>query len=77
MPRSQPGAVLHDEAEVAQRAVRMARDGSVTTSDGSVLALVVATICLHGDSPGAVQRATAVRAAMLAAGVPLAPFANA
>jgi UPF0271 protein len=72
--RNRPGAVLHDPTEVAARALRMVREGTVVTIDGSVLVLDVATICLHGDTPGAVEMAQAVRAAMQDAGVELAPF---
>lgn len=72
--RNRPGAVLHDPTQVAARAVRMVREGTVVTIDGSVLSLDVATLCVHGDSPGAVEMARAVRAAMLDAGVELAPF---
>lgn len=72
--RSKPGAVLHDPAQVAARALRMVCEGTVVTIDGSVLALDVATICVHGDSPGAVEMALAVRATMQDAGVELAPF---
>jgi UPF0271 protein len=56
MPRSEPGSVFHDAEVIAARAVEMARAG------------VVASVCVHGDSPGAVQSATAVRAALERAG---------
>lgn len=72
--RNRPGAVLHDPAQVAARALRMVREGTVVAVDGSVLMLDVTTICLHGDTPGAVEIAQAVRAAMQDAGVELAPF---
>ncbi|MDQ1688096.1 MAG: 5-oxoprolinase (ATP-hydrolyzing) subunit [Frankiaceae bacterium] len=62
-PRSQPGAVIDDPQEVARRAVAMARSGDVDS------------LCVHGDTPGAVHIAVAVRAALNAAGVELAPFA--
>ncbi len=72
--RAQPGAVLRDPAQIAERALRMAREGTMIARDGSVLELAVDTICIHGDSPGAVEIARAVRAAFDAGGVPLAPF---
>jgi UPF0271 protein len=67
------GAVLTDSAAVAERAVAMARDGAVTAVDGSRLELGADTLCLHGDTPGAVDHAKAVRAALEAAGIRVAP----
>ena len=68
-PRGRPGAVLEDSAAVAERAVRMARDGEVVAVDGSTVAVRPDTICLHGDTPGAVEHARAVRAALEATGI--------
>lgn len=73
VPRREPGAVLTDPAEVAARAVRMAA-GSVVATDGSELALDAVSTCLHGDTPGAAALARAVRSALTAAAVPVAPF---
>lgn len=67
--RTLPGAVFENSAVVAERAVQMARDGAVVAFDGSTLAVRAETICLHGDTPGAVAHARAVRAALAAAGV--------
>jgi 5-oxoprolinase (ATP-hydrolysing) subunit A len=75
MPRSEPGALVAEPGEVARRAVRMARDRTVQAADGSVVPCPVESICLHGDTPGAVALALRVRAALSAAGVALAPFA--
>jgi UPF0271 protein len=75
MPRSQAGSVLHDPAEVAARAVRMAVLGEVEASDGSVVELGARSICVHGDTPGAVEMARLVRTALTGSGVGLAPFA--
>jgi len=61
-PRSAPGAVLHDPAAAAAQAVRLARSG-------------VRSVCVHGDSPGAVGIAAAVRRALEGDGWTLAPFA--
>ena len=69
--RRLPGAVLTDSAEVAARAVAMAR-GRVVAGDGATLPLAADTLCLHGDTPGAVEHAIAVRAALEAAGIRLA-----
>jgi UPF0271 protein len=74
VPRSQPGSVLSDPQQVAERALKMATERTVVAVDGSLLSLAVDTICIHGDSPGAVESARAVRAAMLASDVALTPF---
>ena len=67
--RSLPKSVLTDSAAIVARAVAMARDGRVTASDGSAIDLRADTLCLHGDTPGAVEHARAVRAALAAAGI--------
>ena len=74
VPRSSPGALVTDVAAVAARAVRMAVDGVVEAVDGSVIPMPVESLCVHGDTPGAVHMARAVRAALLAAGVTARPF---
>jgi 5-oxoprolinase (ATP-hydrolysing) subunit A len=66
--RSEPDAVLADPAAAAAQALTLAR-GAVVASDGSVLTLWVDTLCIHGDSPGAVAIATAVRTAMAEVGI--------
>ncbi|HWD55874.1 MAG TPA: 5-oxoprolinase subunit PxpA [Acidimicrobiales bacterium] len=66
--RATPGAVLRDEAEAAGQALSLAR-GAVCASDGSILTLWVDTLCIHGDSPGAVAIATAARRALTDAGI--------
>lgn len=74
VPRSQPGALLHDPDEVTARVLRMVTDGVVTAVDGTDVRVHAESACVHGDSPGAVDMATAVRAGLEAAGVPLRPF---
>ncbi len=74
--RSQPGALITDPAEVAARAVAMARDGSVVASDGSVIKLNARTLCVHGDSAHAAETARAVRAAIEAAGIEVSPLSD-
>lgn len=74
VPRTDPGALLHDPAEVAARMVRLATEGRVTAVDGTDVAVPAESICTHGDSPGAVEMARAVRAALTEAGVDIAPF---
>jgi UPF0271 protein len=75
LPRDVPGAVVTDLEAVAERAVRMAVKGEVLTDDGSVVLVTTESICVHGDTPGAVEIAKAVRTALEGAGVELAPFA--
>ncbi|MFD2764006.1 LamB/YcsF family protein [Micromonospora eburnea] len=74
VPRSAPNALVTDPDEVAVRAVQMATEGTVVAVDGSVVPCVVESICLHGDTPGAVRCAELVRAALIDAGVSLTPF---
>ncbi|MPY81615.1 MAG: hypothetical protein GEV04_25265, partial [Actinophytocola sp.] len=62
--RRQPGAVLDDSDEVARRCVRMATEGEIVAVDGTVIPVDADSICVHGDSPGAVDMAKAVRAAL-------------
>ena len=71
--RRLPGAMIHEPDEAARRALRMVTDGRVTAIDGTELSMRVDTICLHGDEPGAVDRARAIRAALDGAGVTVAP----
>ncbi|WP_067814496.1 LamB/YcsF family protein [Actinomadura kijaniata] len=73
--RREPGAVVHDTDAVVERAVRMATDGTVVAVDGSVVRLDARSVCVHGDTPGAVELARAVRSALEAAGVTPRPFA--
>jgi 5-oxoprolinase (ATP-hydrolysing) subunit A len=73
--RREPGAVLGDPERVAARALRMATEGRIETADGGEVAVEVRSLCVHGDTPGAVELARAVRAALEGAGVALEPFA--
>ena len=77
VPRGRPGALVTDPDEVARRAVRMAVRGTVIAVDGTEVGCAVESVCVHGDTPGAVGLARAVRAALTTAGVPLAPFSRA
>ena len=74
VPRSQPGAVISDVDTVVARTVRMATAGQVHAQDGTVIPAAVESICLHGDTPGAVTLARRIRAGLLDAGVALEPF---
>ena len=72
--RREPGAVLHDPSEIGQRVVGMVSAGQVTAIDGTQIAIDVKSVCVHGDSPGAVQIATAVRDQLKAAGTDIEAF---
>jgi len=69
VPRTQPGAVLHDASAVVERSLQLVTEGTVTAITGEQLRLEADTICLHGDTPGAVELAAALRAAFERAGV--------
>jgi UPF0271 protein len=74
VPRSQPGAVIHDPGAVVSRVCDMLRRGCVTAIDGTELPLAMDSLCLHGDTPGAVALARSLRAAIEAEGWRIAPF---
>ena len=71
--RQMPGAVLHDEAAIAARAVGLALKGEIVAADGSAIRTTARSLCIHGDTPGAVAVARAVKAALLPAGVEVRP----
>ena len=75
VPRTAANALVTDPEEVAARAVRMASERTVVAVDGSLVPCQVESICLHGDSPGAVGSAALVRAALIDAGITPMPFA--
>jgi UPF0271 protein len=75
VPRTEAGALVQDERTVVERAVRMATEGVVVAVDGTAVDVAVASVCLHGDTPGAVGLARAVRAALEEAGVAVTAFA--
>jgi 5-oxoprolinase (ATP-hydrolysing) subunit A len=75
VPRSQPGAVLHEPDQIARRCVALAIGEEITDVDGRALLLTPASVCVHGDTPGAADLARRARAALVDAGVTLSPFA--
>jgi len=75
--RRRPDAMLHDPEEIAKRCVAMASGDPVTDVEGGQLRLQPGSICVHGDTAGAVDIARRVRAALTDADVTLAPFAPA
>ena len=72
--RRERNAVLHDPAEIAERVASMVNAGRVAAVDGSTIPITVESVCVHGDSPGAVQIANAVRDRLVADGVELQAF---
>ncbi|MBB5376494.1 UPF0271 protein [Deinococcus metalli] len=73
-PRSMPGSSIHDPQEAARRAVMLVTEGRIEALDGGVFECRTDTLCIHGDNPHAVEIARAVRAALEARGVAVAPF---
>lgn len=74
VPRTEPGAVLHDPTLVAERVRRMVVDGEFDAVDGSTLKIAAASVCVHGDSPAAVDMAAAIRALLESSDVEITPF---
>ncbi|MDQ4024448.1 MAG: LamB/YcsF family protein [Actinomycetota bacterium] len=75
VPRSEPGAVLHDADTVARRMLRLVTESVVEAVDGNTMPVRADSICVHGDSPGAVAMAERIRDAFAAEGIVVAPFA--
>lgn len=75
--RREAGAVLHDAEQVAQRMLRLVESGTVEAIDGSITRIEAESICVHGDSPGAIQMAREVRQLLEQSGVSLQAFAGA
>lgn len=72
--RRETGAVLHDAGTIAGRVASMVGAGHVAAVDGSTIPITVESVCVHGDSPGAVQIAVAVRERLTADGIDLRAF---
>ncbi|MDR2853632.1 MAG: LamB/YcsF family protein [Burkholderiaceae bacterium] len=75
--RRAPGAVLHDADQIAERMLRWLREGALQAADGGAVRVQAQSICVHGDSPGAVAIARRLRERLTQAGVRIAPFAEA
>ena len=73
VPRSRPDALLHDAEESAERVLRMLREGKVRSVDGVDVYVRAETICVHGDTPGAVDFACALRSQLEKEGVTIRP----
>ncbi|MET9546410.1 5-oxoprolinase subunit PxpA [Streptomyces sp. NPDC006627] len=75
VPRGSEGAVITEADAVVERSLGMARSGTVTSRTGREIPVRARSLCLHGDTPGAVELARRVRARLEAAGVRVAAFA--
>jgi 5-oxoprolinase (ATP-hydrolysing) subunit A len=75
VPRGTPGAVLHDVELVCARTVAIARGEPIAAVDGSPVRVSARSVCVHGDTPGAVELASRVREALRGAGVAVERFA--
>lgn len=74
VPRSQPGAVIHDADLACRRVLQMAREGTVTCIDGTVLQMRCASVCVHGDNEAALASVKRIREALEREGVVLQPM---
>jgi 5-oxoprolinase (ATP-hydrolysing) subunit A len=74
VPRSQPDAMIHDVDQAIDRLLRWLETGRMAVVGGEPIALAGHSICVHGDSPGAVDMARAIRERLQARGVAIAPF---
>ncbi|MBP1576962.1 MAG: LamB/YcsF family protein, partial [Oscillospiraceae bacterium] len=74
VPRSKPGAVIHDKDEAIARTVRMVTEGKVTAITGEEVSIEAHSICVHGDNPSAVEFVKNIRAELTAKGIEIAPI---
>jgi len=74
VPRSQPGAVINDRKEVAERVIRMIEEGRAKAITGEDITIKADTICLHGDTPGILELAIHLRGALQDRGINIAPL---
>ena len=72
-PRSMAGAVLHDSDAIADRMLKMLRGDAIETIDGESIVLQGDTICVHGDTPAAVEIAQSLRKSLISAGFAISP----
>ena len=72
--RSLPGAVIHDVDLVAERGLRMVTAGQATALTGEEIEVEAQSLCIHGDTPGAVEMAATLRKGLAAAGVSIVPM---
>jgi UPF0271 protein len=77
IPRGQPGALIEDPQAAAARVIAMIEAGAIITEAGKHLPTQIGSVCVHGDSPHAVDTAQCVRSRLQATGITVAPFASA
>ncbi|MFJ8108436.1 LamB/YcsF family protein [Streptomyces sp. NPDC096132] len=75
VPRGRSGAVVTDPVTVVERSVSLARSGTVASEAGSIIEVRARSLCLHGDTPGAVELARQVRRRLEESGVRVEAFA--
>ena len=75
-PRTQAGAVIHDPQQSLDQVLEMVVNGRIPTTGGKRLPVQPETLCVHGDTPGAVDIVRALRSALTQNGVEIAPFAK-
>jgi UPF0271 protein len=74
VPRSEPGAVIHDVRAAVDRAITLVKSNTITAADGATLSVSARSLCVHGDNPDAAPMLRELRARLLDAGVTIAPF---
>jgi len=75
-PRSRPGAVIKDRAEVLARLRKLLGEGTVETIDGETIPMPVQSILVHSDTPGAVELARTIRASLGEIGAAIVPLSQ-
>jgi UPF0271 protein len=74
--RSQEGSVIHDLNEVVDRSLQMVTEGKIVSVEGDIIEVQADSICLHGDTPGAVDMAQTLKEQFVANGVEITPLSN-
>jgi len=74
--RREPGAVIHDHQQAAERVLKMVTEKRVVAEDGAEIEVIADTICVHGDNPAAVRLVQQIRESLLASGVQITPMGD-
>lgn len=74
VPRSRPGAVITDRDAAIARVIQMIKKGTVTAITGKEISVEADSVCVHGDSPAALEFVRSIHAALQAEGIDLAPM---
>jgi len=72
--RREPGAVIHDPQQAAERVLKMVTEKRIVAKDGADIEVVADTICVHGDNPAAVRLTKQIRESLMASGVEVVPM---